>query len=488
MKLAPSLFAKILAWFFLNLLLLAAVLAVFFAAQPQMNLHEFFGQQGSDRLRSAGMLIAHDLEQAPPDEWPDVLARHAEIYGVDFLLLLRNGLVFSPKKEVIPEAVRARAEEILRRRGVLEQPDSGSSLHDGAGHRPQLVMRTRNPSRWWFGIRVPIFLEASERHLPALLLAASDSITGNGFFFDPLPWMVVAAVVIVISVLFWMPLIRSITKPLERMTCAAEEIAKGNFAVSIHEPRADEIGRLAHTINHMTARLSAFIKGQKRFLGDVSHELGSPVARIQFGLGVLEQRLEGPNQERVRDVMEDVDHMSRLISELLAFSRTEMKTQAVRLERIDLLPIVQAAVRQECPPPAAVEVRIAPELQVTASAELLTRTIANLLRNAVNYAGEAGPITVSAEERDGRVEITVADCGPGVAEEHLDRLFEPFFRPEPSRSRDSGGVGLGLAIVTTCAESCGGTASARNLQPRGFAVTVALNSDISLLTLTATRR
>jgi two-component system sensor histidine kinase CpxA len=281
-------------------------------------------------------------------------------------------------------------------------------------------------------------------------------------------------VIIIISVLFWLPMIRSITKPLARMTQAAEEIAKGNFAVSIHEPRADEIGRLARTVNHMTARLAAFVQGQKRFLSDVSHELGSPVARIQFGLGILEQRLEGSNQERVQDVMEDVDHLSRLISELLAFSRAEMGSQAVKLEQIRLLSAVQAAVRRESSSAVTIAVQVRLDISVIASAELLTRAIANLLRNAVKYAGKEGPIRVAAEVRDGQAELTVADSGPGVAEEYLDRLFEPFFRPEPSRDSDSGGVGLGLAIVKTCVESCGGTVSARNLQPKGFAVTIVL--------------
>ena len=478
MKLPSSLFAKIIAWFFLNLLLLAAVLAAFFAVQLRMNLDEFFGHQGADRLRTAGMLLTHDLEQSPPDEWPDVLARHGQIHGVDFLIVLPNGLAFPPKqKSSIPAEVLTRAKELLtRRHGPPDgQPCADDPPERPGGHRrPLLIMHSGEPARWWFGIRLPLFLEASDRHLPVLLLAVSDSITGNGFFFDPLPWMLAAAVIIIISVLFWLPMIRSITKPLARMTEAAEEIAKGNFAVSIHAPRTDEIGRLARTISHMTARLAAFVQGQKRFLGDVSHELGSPVARIQFGLGVLEQRLEGRNQERVQDVMEDVDHLSRLIGELLAFSRAEMGSQAVQLEQICLLSVVQEAARRESSAEATIEVQVGPDIQVTASAELLTRAVANLLRNAVKYAGKAGPITVAAEKQDEHVQLTVADCGPGVAEEYLDRLFEPFFRPEPSRDSDSGGVGLGLAIVKTCAESCGGTVAARNLLPKGFAVTISI--------------
>ena len=489
-----TLFAKILSWFFLNLLLVLAALALFFAFQPQVDLHDFFGQQGSDRLQAAGMLIAHDLNQAQPEEWAEILARHGAIHGVDFILVLRNGALFSPTLKTLPNEVLIRSQETLRHKGpgmhrfprqdidfkkkcqseeVKNCPKSFLP-HDGHGRRPHLVIRSKEPTRYWFGTKIPLLTDAEHRPMPGLLLAVSDSITGNGFFFDPLPWMVVAASVLLISVLLWIPLVRNITKPLVRMTQAAEEIAKGNFNVSIHEPRADEIGRLARTINNMTARLADFVKGQKRFLGDVAHELGSPVARIQFGLGVLEQRLEGGNQERVRDVMEDVEEMSKLIRELLAFSRAEMHSGAVELEQILLLPVVEAAVRREGTPAVQIDVQIDPEISALASADLLTRALANVLRNAVKYAGEAGPILIAAQEKDGQVILTVKDSGPGVAEEYLDRLFDPFFRPEPSRDRDSGGVGLGMAIVKTCVAACKGTVSARNREPKGFAVTIRL--------------
>ena len=246
--------------------------------------------------------------------------------------------------------------------------------------------------------------------------------------------------------------------------------------MSIHEPRADEIGRLARAINHMTSRLSAFVKGQKRFLGDVAHELGSPIARIQFGLGALEQRVEGKSRKRVTEVMEDVDHLSKLVNELLAFSRADLKSNTVRLEKIDLLPVAQAAVKRESTPAVTIITKIDPEIHVVASAELLTRALANLIRNAVKYAGDTGPIDVFAERRKDEVAIEVRDTGPGVSEDLLDRLFEPFFRPEASRDRDSGGVGLGLAIVKTCVATCKGTVSTANLQPNGFAVTITLNS------------
>ena len=507
MKPVSSLFAKIMSWFFLNLLLVAAAMGVFFAFQPQVNLHAIFGQEGSNRLRTAGMLIAHDLSRAMQTNWTGVLSRHAEIHQVDFALVLEDGHCFSSTGGDLPVAVIKKAKDALQRHPlpgrfppppVFDDPqgrpknhivDDGSDslkkgamekrppLHaDGLDRRPRFMMKTRQPTRYWTGIRIPLPPDDSHPPAPALLLAVSASVTGNGFFFDPLPWMIVAGAVLLISVFFWIPMVRNITRPLTRMTRATEEIARGRFDVAIHEPRADEIGRLALAINHMTARLSAFVKGQKRFLGDVAHELGSPIARIQFGLGALEQRVSRENHKRVVDVMEDIDHMSQLVNELLAFSRAEMNTRTVKLESIDLLSVIQAAVKREVTPAAQITLKVDPEIRILASAELMTRALANLLRNAVKYAGDAGPITVSAEKKADGIALEVRDTGPGVPENLLDQLFEPFFRPEPSRDRDSGGVGLGLAIVKTCVETCDGTVSARNLKPSGFAVTITLKT------------
>ena len=557
-KPASSLLVKILCWFFLNLVLVVAALTVFFAFQPQVNLQAIFGQEGSNRLRTTGLLISYDLNQTSRTNWSEVLARHAAIHQVDFALVLEDGSRFSSIDMEFPEEVIKRVRDALPRKppprqsppqeaytacegksvgdeaqfvsprgetvtGTCEQegdrlvlrpnhsransggrrqgpPPPGSNdpqrrpanpavndardllkkrpfrkrppMHAEAdATRPHMMMRTRQPTRYWVGIRIPL-----PSPPPAMLLAVSDSVTGNGFFFDPLPWILVAAVIILISVLLWIPMVRHITRPLARMTVATEEIAKGRFGVSIHEPRADEIGRLARAITHMTSRLSAFVKGQKRFFGDVAHELGSPIARIQFGLGALEQRVKGKNRKRVIEVMEDVDHMSKLVNELLAFSRADMKSNTVKLERIDLLPVVQTAVKREITPAAEIITNIDPRIHVTASPELLTRALANLIRNAVNYAGVAGPIYVSAEKRKDVVEIEVRDNGSGVPEDLLDQLFEPFFRPEASRDRDSGGVGLGLAIVKTCVETCKGAVSAANLKPNGFAVTITLNT------------
>jgi len=506
-----SLFTKILAWFFLNLILSTALVTLFFSFQPQINFYTIFGQQISQRLRSAGMLISHDLNNTLQKNWHQILTRHQETQQVNFALVLADGSCFSASSGKPPKEVIVNAREILamgpppgeappsvffnplrrgQKHGIDHKNDNFSPRPhtameknpppylDSLPAKPHLIMKTQNPKRYWTGIKIPLLLDTSSHPKPGLLLVSSDSITGNGFFFDPLPWMMVAGAVLLISVLLWIPMVRNITKPLGRMTLAAEEIAKGHFDVTIHEPRTDEIGRLAKAINHMTSRLSAFVTGQRRFLGDVSHELGSPISRIQMGLAILEQRTTGENQIRVKDVLEDVDHLGQLVNELLAFSRAEINKKSIPLDIVNLHPLIEETIKRENIGTLTIFNEIAPDIRVKAAPELLTRAVANLIRNAAKYAGNTGPVHISAEKQKDKITLIVRDSGPGVPETMLDQLFEPFFRPEASRNRDYGGVGLGLAIVKTCIETCQGTVCACNGKPNGFIVTVTLKTGL----------
>jgi two-component system sensor histidine kinase CpxA len=491
-----SLYTKVMGWLLVNLTLVVMVVALFLLFQTRGDLGPLLGRQTNDRIRSAVKLLAYDLAAAPRSEWDELLNRHARSHNIDFTLLFRNGRTYSSLEPPPPAEVSERVESMWRniarnrmeRRSAL--PD-GHRSRDGfagevmrqspppdprqveAGRKARFSLHTRNPDRYWKGI--PFFVPRMGKRVAfAALLISSDSFTGNGFFFDPLPWVLTGVLVFGLSVLLWIPLVRHITRPLARMTRAAETIARGRLEVRIEEPRRDEIGRLAGAINHMTGRLSGYVKGQKRFLGDIAHELGSPIARIQFGLGALEQRVGPDNRERVADVAEDVAHLSGLVNELLSFSRAEMASGRVAVKRVDPAAVIQRVLEREAPDPAAIVIDGDPSLRIAADPDLLARALANLVRNALRYAGNAGTITVRAAAAGGDGLIEVRDEGPGVPGHLLDQLFEPFFRPEPSRDRDSGGVGLGLAIVKTCIETCGGSVTARNCTPRGFAVTIRL--------------
>jgi two-component system sensor histidine kinase CpxA len=223
----------------------------------------------------------------------------------------------------------------------------------------------------------------------------------------------------------------------------------------------------------MAGRLDGFVRGQKRFLGDVAHELCSPLARIQMALGVMEQRAEERQQPYVHDVREEVQQMSGLVNELLSFSRAALRERTLPLRPVPLAALVRKAVEREAAE-ARVEVRVDEALRVLAEPELLLRAVANLVRNAARYAGPTGSVQITAASEGDRLRLEVADSGPGVPEGELQRIFDPFYRLEASHSRDTGGAGLGLAIVRTCVEACRGTVAARNRLPTGLVVQVLL--------------
>jgi two-component system sensor histidine kinase CpxA len=224
----------------------------------------------------------------------------------------------------------------------------------------------------------------------------------------------------------------------------------------------------------MASRLAGFITGQKRFTSDIAHELCSPIARMQMAVGILEERAEPKDKQYVQDLSEEVQHISGLVNELLSFSKASLGATSLRLETVMLRPLAEKATKREARNEAEVRVDIPDELTAIADPELVVRALANLVRNAVRYAGETGPITIQARPLEGEVELIVADCGPGVPEEELPKLFDPFYRVDTSRARETGGVGLGLSIVKTCIESCHGSVTCRNRQPSGFEVVILL--------------
>ena len=275
-------------------------------------------------------------------------------------------------------------------------------------------------------------------------------------------------------ILLWIPLVKSITRPIARITQVAEEIAQGNFNILIKEKRRDEIGRLGVAINHMSGQLENHIMGQKRFLGDMAHELASPIARMELGLSIIEQRLKGEDLERLKDIYEEVRHMSNLINELLSFTRAEIGPERGAAETVLLKPVILAVMERERAAGVKILNRVVDDISVWAVDSLLRRALSNVLRNAVRYAGGEGPIEITAQKERDNVIVSVTDHGPGVPEDAIGRMFEPFYRPEAARNSKSGGVGLGLAIVKTCIQACGGTVYAKNRLPRGFSITMTL--------------
>jgi two-component system sensor histidine kinase CpxA len=484
-KVRFPLFAKILLWFFLNLLVLAVAGYALFKYQFRVGLDSLLLGQAGARVQAVSEVIAAELDGRPASEWSAILRRFSEAYRVSFTLFRNDGTQAAGAPLTVPDEVRSR---LLERgpgggggrrgppagRGPNRGIDIAAGAEPVASPHPKFMVRTENPVRYWVGVRILSPERESRGPWTMTLLAESPTLGGGGLFFDVWPWVVVGVGALLFSAVFWFPLVRSLTRSLAQMTRATEQIAEGRFDVRMASARRDELGRLGGAINRMAERLAGFVSGQKRFLGDTAHELCSPLARMQMALGILEERLGAEHPDRVEDLREEVQQMSGLVNELLSFSKAALQSGHVPLTPVALREVVEAAVQRETVGDVTVEILVPVELCALAERELLQRSIANLVRNAIRYAGQAGPITISARMDGAQVLLTVEDCGPGVPDEALARLAEPFYRPEASRDRESGGVGLGLAIVKTCIEACRGTVTCRNRSPRGFAVEIRL--------------
>jgi len=489
------LYAKILLWFFLNLVIIAVGFFIFFNFEIGVN--SAIERQAHDRLRPIGQLIMSELAPLPRSEWDAVLKRFGTAYGVKFALFRNSGEQVAGDKITLPRPVVTELSQTGPRRDGPPDLAPDDPMRDQFAPPPEDGSDTERPharglmpmhlpggvagmffvhsdGKYWVGLRTRM-QRTQMPPQPMTLIAMSNTLSAGGLFFDVRPWALAGVLVIVVSALFWFPLIRSLTHSLSKMTTATQLIAAGDFDAHVADQRRDELGRLGEGINTMAVRLKGLVTGQKRFLGDTAHELCSPIARIQLHLGILEESAHPQDKPRIEELREEVQQMSALVNELLSFSKASLEPAAVKLQPVRVRTIAEQAARRESTPGAQINVEVPEDIGVLADPELLIRTLGNLLRNAVRYAGNCGPITISAERTDELVRIHIRDCGPGVPDESVLQLFDPFYRPEVARDRESGGVGLGLAIVKTCVESCHGIVSCRNLKP-GFEVTVELQS------------
>jgi two-component system, OmpR family, sensor histidine kinase CpxA len=489
------LYAKILLWFFLNLLVLGVAAVIALSFQFPLGPELLVSGDAGRRVQALTGVVREQISSEPRPEWDATLDRFSKAYQVTLLLYRNDGTQVAGKTIALPNEVNRRLTE--GRGGPRRGPPPGESesFRDGpprdrfgyplAGGRDRLpegaapirfVTRTVDPTRYWIGVAMPIPERAGRG--PGTLILVSQSVQAGGLLMDFTLWIWIGLGAVVFSVIFWLPLVRNITRSLAQMNLATAQIAEGDFNVRLNQHRRDELGSLGGGINRMAARLAGFVTGQKRFLGDIAHELCSPIARMQMALGILEERANEKEKAYVEDVREEVQHMSGLVNELLSFSKAALGANKARLETVALRPLVEKAIKREAQDGTELRNEVPAELNVVAEPELIVRATSNLVRNALRYAGDAGPVTVSAQKLDETVELVVSDHGPGVPESELPKLFDPFYRVDSSRTRETGGAGLGLSIVKTCVETCRGTVVCRNRQPHGLEVVIRLNATV----------
>ncbi|MGE4066334.1 MAG: ATP-binding protein [Vicinamibacterales bacterium] len=481
-----SLGARIFLLAGVNLLLIAIAGVAATGLRFPHNLRDVILQASGDRVRDLARNVVDALERTPATGRDPVLASfEAAFDGRVRLVLVTNDAqrVAGARLALPPEVQESvinpnaggppprRAPPPPRRGGREGQRPPGGRAGPGPAEAteppPFLVIADSDPA-YWIGIRIPIRAADSAAPTPGTLLVVPDALVTNPLLFPtrPIAWTLVA---IAVTVICWLPLLRNLTRSLGRMELATARIAEGQFETALDVRRGDEVGRLARSIEQMAGRLDLLVSGQKRFLGDTAHELRSPLGRMQVALELLERRADADDRRHLSDLREDVDELTRLTDDLLGFARAELGARTVAPVPVAVGEAVARAVRLEARPDVTIEVDTPPDLEVLADPNLFVRALANILRNAVRYAGAAGPIAVRAAASGASVEIAVADQGPGVPPEDIGRIFTPFFRVDPARGRRSGGAGLGLAIVKSAVDASGGHVSCRNLSP-GFEV------------------
>ncbi len=471
-----SISVKILLLALLNLLLLLLVFAAFARLEYRFDLKSFLLSPGRDRILATSRLIALELPATRPEQWNGLMAQYGSAYGGQCYLFSSNGAQLAGSRISPPARVLAALEGGILPRKRASASQRGSAAKMDARPLPShvLLIMTRRPTRCWIVARIPIWRASAVRPQRGALLWSFSSLWTNGLLFNYRAWLAVVGAVLIVSVACWLPLIQGLTRSISQITDATGALAMGRLETRLSIRRRDELGQLSEAINHMAERLSGFVKGQRRFLGDIAHELCSPLARMEVGLGVLEQRSDSQQREYVLGVKEEVEHMSALINELLRFSKAGIGAPSPPLSRVSVAETVRRVAQLEANGQAQIEIYIEERLSVLAQPESLFRSIANIVRNAIRYAGKSGPIEVRATAVDGTVSITVSDHGPGLPESELEEVFKPFYRPELARLRETGGSGLGLAIVKSSIEVCGGSVKCRNRSPHGLQVEIRL--------------
>jgi signal transduction histidine kinase len=256
--------------------------------------------------------------------------------------------------------------------------------------------------------------------------------------------------------------LRRALRPVRLLYAGVARISDGDFDVAVPRQSRDELGALTDAFNQMARRVKEMIALRDQLLLDVSHELRSPLTRMKVALALV------PEGEKRRRMEADVAEMEAMITSILELERLR-DGRGVRLERRDIVPIVREVAMQFRGVPPGVDVTTpstAVELEI--DAERIRTLLRNLLDNAVKYRlPDSRPVTVTVEGRPDALVLRVSDDGPGIAPSDLGNIFEPFYRADHSRSKKTGGYGLGLSMCRRIVEAHGGTISAQHNPGRG---------------------
>jgi len=416
-----SLFAKILLWFLATILVAFAGFTVIdlvshsdpMRLPPMARAFRFQAREASEAYEAGGREAL---------QWD--LLRLREIFQADAMLTDAKG------RDLVTGDDRTKLIQAGRRRVFFR------------GDRSVIARKTEN-GRYWFIVSI-----------------SNEAEPGWNF---PIRQLWVLGAVVLLCYL----LARYLTAPLRDLQVALERFGKDDFSARTRSTRRDELGRLARTFDQMAEHIQNLVAAERRLLLDISHELRSPLARLGVA---IELARSGENRDAALDrIQKESDRLNALVGELLQATRAEVDPNALRAQPVrldDLLAAIvgdcsiEASARGSC-----LKVEAPGPVTVSGDPELLRRAAENVIRNAIRYAPPQTAVEVSLVRNGAKARIQVRDYGPGVPEEALARIFDPFYRVQGDRNRDTGGAGLGLAIARRAVELHKGKLLARNAHP-----------------------
>jgi two-component system sensor histidine kinase CpxA len=269
-------------------------------------------------------------------------------------------------------------------------------------------------------------------------------------------------------------------RPIRVLQRAARKLGQGEFQTrvrSILGNRNDEIGELAHDFDEMAARLESLIHSKQQLLQDISHELRSPLARLSVALEIARDKSPYVEKELTR-IAYETDKLNELIRQILSLASLDASQNKMQFENIDLVEMLQSIVSdanyevQNRTTPILLKTPNSCHTQVSYS--LLRSALENIIRNALRYSPDDKPISITLLQKESDIQITIEDSGPGIPEDKLAHIFDPFFRVDDSRTQRTGGFGLGLAIAKRAIFLHKGHIVASNLPHGGLKVVVVI--------------
>ena len=428
------------------------------------------------------------------------------VFGWIHQRIVRN-LGFEPRAEQMQMVLRGKAEKAtetllssLQRGGIdavrswlrLQQVEDfstvfifdhqGRELLDRSLPRPmrRALELGKPPNRAESGMFYALTSSSNQGELYRIVaLAKRRPLPGSPLSRDG--WWIRLLIAIAVSALVCLLLARYLTRPMRRLSWAAREMGDGNLAARVsasgHYP-ADELGEMGAEFDRMAERLQKSHGLQRQLLLDVSHELRSPLARLQVATELARKRAEQTAGAELQRIEQESEKLNDLIGEILHLSRQQDDGQPLNLESVDLtemlISVAEAARIEADRISCQIELEVEPALILDGNPALLERAIENVLRNAVAHSPEKSVVKLSANKNGDLIEVRIEDQGPGVEDKQLEDIFRPFYRVSQARERQSGGFGLGLAIARASIERHNGQIRASNLKQGGLQLTISL--------------